>query len=70
MKLEDGDRILLCSDGLTEMVDDATIAGILTDTPGSHQACEVLVQSALDNGGRDNITVIVAAYRLPQSDGL
>jgi PPM family protein phosphatase len=65
MKLEDGDRILLCSDGLTEMVDDAAIAGILNDTPGSNQACEVLVQRALDNGGRDNITVIVAAYRLP-----
>ena len=65
MKLEDGDRILLCSDGLTEMVDDKTIAGLLADAPGSHQACDVLVQRALDNGGRDNITVIVAGYQLP-----
>jgi len=65
MKLEDGDRVLLCSDGLTEMVDDATISDILTDTPGSLEACEILVQRALDNGGRDNITVIVAAYQLP-----
>jgi len=70
MTLEDGDRILLCSDGLTEMVDDTTITSILTEAPGAHQACEVLVQRALGNGGRDNITVIVAAYRLPQSDGL
>ena len=30
------------------------------------QACDVLVQRALDNGGRDNITVIVAGYQLPQ----
>jgi protein phosphatase len=66
MKLEDGDRVLLCSDGLTEMVDDKTIAGLLADAPGSHQACDVLVQRALDNGGRDNITVIVAGYQLPQ----
>jgi PPM family protein phosphatase len=66
MKLEDGDRVLLCSDGLTEMVDDKTIAGILADAPGAHQACEVLVQRALDNGGRDNVTVIVAGYQLPQ----
>ena len=66
MKLEDGDRVLLCSDGLTEMVDDKTITGLLADAPGSQQACDVLVQRALDNGGRDNITVIVAGYQLPQ----
>ena len=65
MKLEDGDRVLLCSDGLTEMVDDKTIAGLLAEVPDSHQACDVLVQRALDNGGRDNITVIVAGYQLP-----
>ena len=67
MKLEDGDRVLLCSDGLTEMVDDKTIAGILAGTSGSQQACETLVHHALDNGGRDNVTVIVAGYQLPQS---
>ena len=67
MRLDDGDRVLLCSDGLTEMVDDKTIAGILADAPGSHQACEALVQRALDNGGRDNVTVIVAGYQLPHA---
>ena len=67
MTLEDGDRILLCSDGLTEMVNDSAITGILVEARGAHQACEVLLQRALDNGGRDNITVIVAGYRLPQA---
>jgi len=66
MKLEDGDRVLLCSDGLTDMLDDEAIARLLADAPDSHQACDVLVQRALDNGGRDNITVIVAGYQLPQ----
>jgi len=65
MKLEDGDQVFLCSDGLTDMVDDAEIARILADAAGSQQACETLLQRALDNGGRDNITVIVAGYRLP-----
>jgi PPM family protein phosphatase len=65
MKLEDGDRVLLCSDGLTEMVDDKTIAGILNEAPESREACKRLVDRALDNGGRDNVTVIVAGYRLP-----
>jgi protein phosphatase len=66
LRLEDGDRLLLCSDGLTDLVDDATITDILRKTTRSSDACEQLVQQALDNGGRDNVTVIVAAYRLPE----
>jgi protein phosphatase len=63
--LEDGDRVLLCSDGLTDLVDDATITTILRETTASGDACARLVQQALDNGGRDNVTVIVAAYSIP-----
>ncbi len=67
LQLEDGDRLLLCSDGLTDLVDDQTITNILGETTRSSDACERLVQRALDNGGRDNVTVIVAAYRLPEA---
>jgi serine/threonine protein phosphatase PrpC len=49
-------------------VDDATITRIMLETPGSSEACERLVQQALDNGGRDNVTVIVAAYRIPETE--
>ncbi len=66
LQLEDGDRLLLCSDGLTDLVDDGTIAEILRDATRSSDACERLVQRALDNGGQDNVTVIVAAYRFPE----
>jgi PPM family protein phosphatase len=66
LRLEDGDRLLLCSDGLTDLVDDLMITDILRETTQSSDACERLVQRALDNGGRDNVTVIVAAYRLPE----
>jgi serine/threonine protein phosphatase PrpC len=66
LPLEDGDRVLLCSDGLTDMVDDGAIATILQEATGSSEACERLVQRALDNGGRDNVTVIVAMYRIPE----
>ncbi len=65
VRLENGDRVLLCSDGLTDLVDDETITKILLDTTASTDACNRLVQRALDNGGRDNVTVIVAAYQLP-----
>ena len=75
LQLEDGDRVLLCSDGLTDLVDDVTITSILLENTRSSDACERLVQRALDGGGRDNVTVIVAGYRLPdepartQADG-
>ena len=68
LQLEDGDRLLLCTDGLTDLVDDQTITNILRETTRSSDACERLVQRALDNGGRDNVTVIVAAYRLPEQE--
>ncbi len=66
LQLEDGDRLLLCSDGLTDLVDDGSIASILLETTRSSDACERLVQRALDAGGRDNVTVIVAAYQIPK----
>jgi protein phosphatase len=66
LQLEDGDRLLLCSDGLTDLVDDTTITSILLEAASSSDACERLVQRALDGGGRDNVTVVVAAYRLPE----
>jgi PPM family protein phosphatase len=66
LQLEDGDRVLLCSDGLTDMVDDEAITEILREASGASEACDRLVQRALDNGGRDNVTVIVATYRFPE----
>ena len=65
LRLEDGDRVILCSDGLTDMVDDKAIAGILASASSSKPACEALMKRALENGGRDNVTVIVAGYKLP-----
>ena len=65
LRLETGDRVLLCSDGLTDLVDDDTITETLAGTPASGGACDRLLQLALDRGGRDNITVIVAAYTIP-----
>lgn len=60
--LERDDRLLLCSDGLTEMLTDAEINQILETQVEPEQACRQLVSSANDAGGRDNITVIVADF--------
>ena len=60
--LEEGDHILLCSDGLTNMVDDGTIARIASCGECVRARAEKLVNQANENGGRDNITVILADY--------
>jgi protein phosphatase len=63
--LADEDQILLCTDGLTDMVSVATIAAGLRDAPSSEAACRFLVDKSLEGGGRDNVTVVVAKYRIP-----
>lgn len=63
--LLDGDRILLCTDGLTEMVPEAEIAEILRATEIPDEACRALVDSALRHGGHDNVTVLIARYSIP-----
>ena len=69
MPLEHGDRLLLCSDGLTDVVSDETIGATLIAAASSNEACGRLVQLALDGGGRDNITVVVASFEFPASSG-
>jgi serine/threonine protein phosphatase PrpC len=63
--LEDGDQLMLCTDGLTDMVDDSQIVEILLKGDTAQSACRKLLETALNNGGRDNITVIVARYSIP-----
>jgi protein phosphatase len=59
-ELRPGMQLLLCSDGLTEEVDDAAIGRVLARQDCSAQECaETLVAAALDGGGSDNITVLV-----------
>jgi protein phosphatase len=63
--LEDGDQILLCTDGLTDMVDDESIESLLTKAGSAQTACRNLIDAALSNGGKDNVTVVVAKYSFP-----
>lgn len=59
------DQLLLCTDGLTDMVDDVDIELILNTASSAQSACRSLVDLALRNGGRDNVTAIVARYSIP-----
>lgn len=54
-----GDRFLLCSDGLSDMVPEAAIAALLCDAATPDAACRALVDAALAAGGLDNVTCVV-----------
>ena len=54
-----GDRFLLCSDGITDMLSDGEIADILSRDIPVANSVEILLDRALTNGGRDNITVVL-----------
>lgn len=62
-----GDTFVACSDGLTNELDDATIATIVTGARGSQDAAAELVASAVHAGGRDNVTAVVIRGA-PQDD--
>lgn len=55
------DQLLLCSDGLHDMVNDDGIAAVLRQSANPQAACDALVAAALANGGKDNVTVVVAS---------
>lgn len=58
----DGDRILLCSDGLTDMLEDGEIEALMGATGTPEALAESLIEAANDRGGRDNVSVIVAWF--------
>jgi serine/threonine protein phosphatase PrpC len=66
LPLRNGDRIMVCSDGLCGYADDAEIAAVLRAHPDPQQAADKLVELALAKGGEDNVTVQVIRY---QGDG-
>ena len=61
--LKNGDKVLLCSDGLWDMLADEEIYQIVNQAQPTKSICEGLVQKANDAGGHDNITVVLFEYR-------
>jgi protein phosphatase len=54
-----GDRILLCTDGLSGLVCDEEMASISSGSEDPQEACQLMVDLALDRGGHDNVTVLI-----------
>jgi protein phosphatase len=64
LALKDNDCLLLCTDGLTNMVADQVIGETLASGEPAQAVCRRLVDRALEAGGKDNVTAVVARYRL------
>jgi protein phosphatase len=59
LELEPGNQVLLCTDGLTEVVDDDRIAAVLISQADGDDACRALIAAANQGGGPDNVTVVL-----------
>jgi protein phosphatase len=61
--IEEGDRFLLCSDGLTDELEDHEIAEFFLKYENIQDLPHSLIEAAKENGGRDNVTAVIAEYR-------
>jgi serine/threonine protein phosphatase PrpC len=62
LELEEGDCLLLCTDGLTNLVEDEEILSVVHNTTDIQKACDLFVDMARTRGGHDNITVVAAEF--------
>lgn len=69
-EVDAGDLYLMCSDGLSDMVSDARIAELLAQKTPLPQRAQDLVHVANEQGGRDNITVLLAQATVPETRGI
>jgi PPM family protein phosphatase len=63
LELRAGDLLVLCTDGLTKHVSDGEIGALLSTTTSADEAAAALVGAALEGGGKDNVTVVVARFQ-------
>jgi PPM family protein phosphatase len=68
VELQAGDRLLLCSDGLTEMLDADAIAAVLRGVSEPEAACQQLIDEANAAGGWDNITIVIVRFDPVEAD--
>jgi len=63
LRLQAGDQLLICTDGLSKMVPPGPIAACLEASPDAQSACDGLIQLALAAGGKDNVTAVLARVK-------
>jgi protein phosphatase len=66
-RLLNGDAVLLCTNGLTDVIGEAQIANVLALPRQPGEQCDILTDLAKQRGGEDNVTVVLAQYQVPSS---
>jgi len=66
VQLDDHDRVLVCTNGLTDTVDEPMMAQVLAEPHAPSVQCQALVDLAMARGGEDDVTACVAWYRIPE----
>lgn len=66
-RLDEGDILLLCTDGLVQGLDDHDLARLLESAPSAHAAAAALIEAALSTDDHDNLTALVARVEVPSS---
>lgn len=64
-EIDDNDRVLVCTNGLTDMVEEAAIATVLAMNESPDEQCRRMVDLAVAAGGEDDVTVLIGHYRVP-----
>ena len=65
VRIANGDRVLLCTNGLTDMVEESVIATVLASADVPDVQCRTLVGLAISAGGDDDVTALEALFRIP-----
>jgi PPM family protein phosphatase len=63
LRMEPGDQLLICTDGLTDMVQDSQIAQCLDESRDCQATCNHLIELAMKSGGKDNVTAVLAKVK-------
>jgi len=63
LRIKPGDQLLICTDGLSDLVDEGRIAQCIDEATDAQAACDGLIKLALDAGGKDNVTAVLARVK-------
>jgi PPM family protein phosphatase len=66
-RLKDRDRVLVCTNGLTDVVTNDQITKVIQESSSVDSQCQTLVDLALESGGTDNVTAVIARYTIPET---